>query len=94
MSETRQAVMNFLLGLAPTDESRARLNDQTELMNSGVLDSFGVVQLILFVEEKFGIRIPDNEIGPDLFASASTISDYIDARRPAGAAPARMAVGA
>jgi D-alanine--poly(phosphoribitol) ligase subunit 2 len=94
MSQIRQAVMDFLLGLAPNDEAKGKLNDKTELMNSGVLDSFGVVQLILFVEEKFGIRIPDNEIGPDLFASATSISDYIEARRPAGVPSMREAVGA
>jgi acyl carrier protein len=97
MSETRQAVLKFLVGLAPNDETRSGLNEKTELMNSGVLDSFGVVQLILFIEESFGVRIPDSEIGPELFASATAISDYIDAKRPAAVSaiqPSPVPVGA
>lgn len=81
MSETRQAVMNILRDLCPNEEVRAKLAEDTELMEAGVLDSFAVVRLIQSVEEEFGIRIPDSDIGPALFSSGAAIGDYVERMR-------------
>jgi acyl carrier protein len=81
MSETRQAVMKILRSLCSSEELRARLTEDTELMEAGVLDSFGVVRLIQFMEEEFGISIPESDIGPALFASPGAISSYIEQKR-------------
>ena len=83
MSEARQAVMEQLRQLCSTDQIRATLTEETDLMGSGVLDSFGAVQLLHFVEEQFGIRIPDSDIGPDIFATAAVLGDYVEKRRAA-----------
>lgn len=87
MSDTRQAVMTIIRDLAPNDDVRARLTENTELMETGVLDSFAVVRLIQFIEEEFAVRIPDSDIGPVLFSSGAAIGDYVDRLRQA--APAR-----
>ena len=81
MSNTRQAVMKFLHDLCPNDQVRTALTADTELMGAGILDSFGIVQLIQFVEQEFKIRIPDSDIGPAIFASATAISSYVEQRR-------------
>lgn len=81
MSETRQVVMRFLHQLCPNDQARAALTPDTELMAAGILDSFGVVQLIQFMEQEFDIRIPDSDIGPEIFASAAAISNYVEQKR-------------
>lgn len=83
MSETRQTVMEVIRELAPSDEMRARLTEDTELMEAGVLDSFAVVRLIQFIEEAYGVRIPDSDIGPVLFSSGAAIGDYVDRLRQA-----------
>ena len=87
MSETRQAVMKFLVDLAPNDELRARLTEHTELMEAGIIDSFGVVRLIQFVEEEFSLRIPDTDIGPDLFSTPAAIIEYVERNRTQTDAP-------
>lgn len=88
MSETRQAVMKFLSELCPNEELRRALAEETELMEAGILDSFGVVRLIQFVEDEFHIRIPDSDIGPTLFASGAAIIAYIERQNSATQAPA------
>jgi len=40
-------------------------------------DSFALMEFILRLEEEFGITIPDQDLDPDIFASAKTVSDYI-----------------
>lgn len=83
MSDTRQAVMRFLNELCPNDQVREALTPDTELMAAGILDSFGVVQLIQFVEQEFDIRIPDSDIGPHIFASATALTSYVEQKRGA-----------
>jgi acyl carrier protein len=81
--QTQSAIMAFLHELCADDAARARLTPNTELMESGVLDSFGIVRLIGFLEEKFGLHIPDQDIGPELFSSASQLAAYVDRSRAA-----------
>jgi acyl carrier protein len=86
MSGTRQVVLKHLRDLCVNEQMRASLTEETDLLASGVLDSFGAVQLLHFVESQFGIRIPDSDIGPGIFASAAVLSDYVDQRKAAAAA--------
>lgn len=44
------------------------------------LDSFGVVQLVAAVEERFGITIEDDEFGPELFETVGSLTDFVDAK--------------
>jgi acyl carrier protein len=83
MSDARQAIMKHLRQLCANEQLRVALAEDTDLLGAGVLDSFGVVQLLQFVEQEFGIRIPDGDIGPEIFASAATLGDYIEQRRSA-----------
>ncbi len=85
MSEARQAVMKHLRQLCANDRLRAELTEHTDLMASGVLDSFGAVQLLQFVEQEFGVRIPDADIGPEIFATAARLGDYVEKRQAAAA---------
>ncbi|MHB1103727.1 MAG: acyl carrier protein [Devosia sp.] len=50
-------------------------------MEAGILDSFGVVRLIQFIEVEFNIHIADSDIGPSIFASGAAISDYVERKR-------------
>jgi acyl carrier protein len=73
--------MEILRDLCPNEEVRAGLSEDTELLAAGVLDSFAVVRLIQVMEEEFGIRIPDGDIGPALFATPAAISSYIEQKQ-------------
>ena len=64
-------VENFLFG----DDSR--IGPDTDFMESGILDSTGVLELVGFIEEKFGIRVEDDELVPDNMNSLEKIAGYI-----------------
>ena len=64
-------VENFLFG----DESR--IGPDTDFMENGILDSTGVLELVGFLEEKFGIRVEDDEVVPDNMNSLEKITLYI-----------------
>ena len=59
---------------------RAIAEDET-LISSGLVDSFSLVDLALFVEDKFGVRIDDTELKADTFDTLAQLSDLISRRQ-------------
>ena len=56
------------------------LADDTSLLESGILDSLSLLQLVVFLEERFGITVGDADLLPENFASVNTICEYLRAR--------------
>jgi acyl carrier protein len=57
------------------------LNDDTSFLDEGIVDSTGVVELVLFVEENFGLTVEDSEIVPDNFDSVNRLAAYIQTKQ-------------
>jgi acyl carrier protein len=51
--------------------------DDASFLQEGIVDSVGVMELVLFVEEQFGISVDDQDITPDNFDSINLLADYI-----------------
>lgn len=51
---------------------------ETMLIETGLLDSIGLVRLIQFVEERFGLSIPDADVTPDTFATPAALAAYVE----------------
>jgi len=66
---------NFIL-----DNGGADLNADESLTQSGVLDSMGVLELIMFIEQQFGVTIPDEDTLPENLDSVSRIVRYVGGR--------------
>jgi len=56
-----------------------------DLFASGVLDSLGVLQLVLFVEEQFGIKVADEDVVLENFQTLDAMARYIASRQGAAA---------
>jgi acyl carrier protein len=56
-------------------------SDEENLFDTGIIDSAGVISFISFIEDKFNITIPDEDLLPEHFASVTAISSYIKMRR-------------
>jgi len=51
------------------------------LISSGLVDSFSLVDLGLFVEDNFGVRIDDTELNADTFDTLEQLAKLIQDRR-------------
>jgi len=51
------------------------------LISSGLIDSFSLMDLALFVEDNFGVRIEDTELNADTFDNLSQLVSLIESRR-------------
>lgn len=53
------------------------LTGETSLLESGILDSLSLLQLVVFLEERFGITVGDTGLLPENFTSVNTICGYL-----------------
>ncbi|MEO6729890.1 MAG: acyl carrier protein [Ferruginibacter sp.] len=52
------------------------IDSGTGLSDAGV-DSFSIVEIILFIERKYGVAIPDDQLIPDNFRTLQTLSSTV-----------------
>ena len=55
--------------------------DSASFLEEGIVDSQGVMELVIFVEDAFGVSVDDTEITPDNFDSVSKLANYVRRKR-------------
>ncbi len=84
-TQIKQFVLdNFLFGGSPDD-----VDEDVSLLDTGIMDSLGVLQLVSFVEETFSIQVEDVDVVPDNFDSVRSLATYT--RRKVGTAEPAVA---
>jgi len=54
-----------------------RLTDTTPLLESHIVDSTGILEIVMFLEDRYGIRIEDSELTPDNLNSIERIASML-----------------
>ena len=81
-------VKNFLLG------EKMSISPTTSLLGEGILDSTGVLELVTFLEEEFGVQVGDSEMIPENLDSLANLTAFVQrklATTASGAAHAPLA---
>ena len=72
--EIRQFIIdNFLYG-----DDDGRLANDDSLLELGLIDSTGALELVTFLEGKYGIKIEDNELDPENLDSINKLVGFIN----------------
>lgn len=80
MEEVRAKVVGFVVdSLLLGDETRMPGPDDS-LVESGVIDSTGILELIEFLESEFGVLVADDETTPENLDSISRITGYVQVK--------------
>lgn len=74
-------IIAFITAEIIKDPTR-HINEDQSLISSGLIDSFGLVDLALFVEDTFGVRIEDVELTSTVFDTAAELAQLILNRLP------------
>ncbi|MBW4052277.1 MAG: acyl carrier protein [Proteobacteria bacterium] len=75
--ELRQFILdNYLL---TRDDSS--LGDSDSLTGRGILDSTGALELVMHLEERYGIKVLDDELHPDNLDSVEKIAAFVERKR-------------
>jgi acyl carrier protein len=56
--------------------------DTASFLEEGIVDSMGIMELVMFVEESFQVTVEDEDLVPDNFDSVSKLASYIRAKSP------------
>lgn len=59
------------------------LDDEASLLDAGIVDSTGVLEVVSFIEEQFGVQVQDEEMLPENLDSIGKIARYIDRKKGA-----------
>ena len=62
-----------------------QLAPEDSLLGGGIMDSMGVMELVQFLEERFGVTVEDEEITEENLGSVSSIVRFAMSKQPAGA---------
>ena len=77
VSEIRAFIVtNFLFG-----QEGMGFAEDASFLESGIIDSTGLLELVAFVEQNYGIAIADRELLPENLDSLKNISDFVARKR-------------
>ena len=75
-SSIRQFIIeNFLFG------EDNNLKEETSFLESGVIDSTGILELVSYLEETFGISVEDEELVPENLDSIANVVAYLGKKK-------------
>ncbi|MCZ6504931.1 MAG: acyl carrier protein [Actinobacteria bacterium] len=80
---TQDRVREFISDELNLRVSAGDLVDDYPLLETDVLDSMGIFQVVAFLEDEFGIEVDDAELVPENFETIGSIAKLIDSKREA-----------
>lgn len=75
--QQRQQIKNYILENFLFSDDNASIGDEESLIESGVMDSTGFHELIMFLEEEFKLAIKPEEMIPANFDTIQTVDGFV-----------------
>jgi acyl carrier protein len=79
MTDIVSKLESFIAGKILKQPGR-KIGAEEALISAGLIDSFSLMDLALFVEDTFGVRIADTELNAQTFDSLAQLSQLIESR--------------
>ena len=74
-SEIGDALLRFLQEECGLE--KGSIGPKTVLFSSGLLDSFALISVLVFMEENFGVRVPSVDLTPSRIDSVNALTKYV-----------------
>ena len=71
---------DFLMKNCLPQNGEIEFGNDDNLFNTGIIDSAGLIYFVGYIEKKFNIEIPDEDLIPEKFISVNSITQYIESR--------------
>lgn len=78
---TEKNIIDFLVNDLLYDKDLGSLQAADSLIDAGLLDSLGIMRVVSFCEETFGIEFSDFEVVPENFETVTAIAKLIDSKK-------------
>lgn len=76
---TREKVRGFIFEKFPIAKSKD-IRDESRLLEEGIIDSLGVLELVDFLQNELGVQVDDEELVPDNFESIDAIVGFAESK--------------
>jgi len=73
LNEMQEAILEYVIDEYVDEDDDEEVEVDTPLISSGIVDSFSMVSLKVFLEKKYKIKLPDDEATPEAFDTVNSI---------------------
>ena len=80
----KQQVRQFILANYLFTDDESKLSDSQSLLQSGAMDSTGILELIMFLEENLHLKVADAEMIPANLDSVDNVVGFVARKQAAG----------
>lgn len=77
----RDDIRGFIFKNFLFEAEDSNLKDDDSFLEKGIIDSTGMLELVAFIEEKFGVRVEDDELIPENLDSVNNLVDFVSKKR-------------
>ena len=74
--DLRREIRQFIIDVFAFGDESVLVSDDDSLLEHRVLDSTDVLELIVFLEDRFHIKVEDEEVVPENFDSVTRLNDF------------------
>lgn len=75
--DVRNIVTEYVLRQLLLGDTSITIHDDDSFLEHDLIDSTGVLELVAFIEEQFGITVEDEELIPDNLDSIDNLTEYV-----------------
>lgn len=84
VSQFAEPIRSFILNSFLFGQSDFPLGGDDSLLEEGIMDSTGVLELISFLEQQFGIQVEDRELVPENLDSLNRLTAFVQRKQTEG----------
>jgi len=80
--DIKKTIIDYVKKEYLDEDSDQQITEDTKLISGGIVDSFSMVSLKMFLEKKFQVKIPDDKATPEAFDSVNNIINLLKEFNP------------
>jgi acyl carrier protein len=78
-----QAVLTQYIQKELAKGRKVQIASEDDLLDQGIIDSLGILQLVAFIEDQFGFQVPDEDVVLENFQSVSALTLFLESKKAA-----------
>lgn len=78
LSQIRSGIRSYILENLLFTSDGAELADDASLLDRGIVDSTGVLEIVMYLEEQFSIKVKDSDMLPENFDSVNNMVRFVE----------------
>ena len=73
-----EEIKGFIVGSFIFDDNSEQFDNNQSFLESGIIDSTGILELVSFIEEHYSITVEDEDLIPDNLDSVNNVVNFIN----------------